>query len=244
VSSRASVSASASTAASAAAAASGAVAPAARYRDGMRAALAVAATVWFFGASFGLVARTAGMGVAAPLVMSATTFAGSAQFAVTSILADSGGALAAIAAAVLLNARYAPISISVASLFRGTRARRLLESQLIVDESWALASRGGGRFDRRILIGAGLLLYVSWLSGTVVGVVAGHALGDPKALGLDGAFPALFLALLAPQLRAPRALPAALLGAAIALALIPVTPPGTPIVAAGLACLIGLRKRS
>ena len=241
MSSRASASASASAAAPGATAASGAVAPAARYRDGMRAALAVAATVWFFGASFGLVARTAGMGVAAPLVMSATTFAGSAQFAVTSILADSGGALAAIAAAVL---RYAPISISVASLFLGTRARRLLESQLIVDESWALASRGGGRFDRRILVGAGLLLYLSWVSGTIVGVLAGRALGDPKALGLDGAFPALFLALLAPQLRAPRALPAALLGAAIALALIPVTPPGTPIVAAGLACLIGLRKRS
>jgi predicted branched-subunit amino acid permease len=190
---------------------------ASRYRDGARAGLAVAATVWFFGASFGLVARAAGMGVLAPLVMSATTFAGS---------------------------RYAPISISVAPLFHGRRLRRLLESQLIVDESWALASRGGGRFDRRILLGAGLLLYVSWLSGTAVGVLAGDALGNPKALGLDGAFPALFLALLAPQLRAPRAALAAATGAAIALVLIPITPAGTPIVAASAACLLGLRRRS
>ncbi|MDQ2910094.1 MAG: AzlC family ABC transporter permease [Actinomycetota bacterium] len=214
-----------------------------RYRDGVRAALAVAATVWFFGASFGLVARAAGMGVLAPLVMSATTFAGSAQFAVSSILGAGGGAVAAIAAAVLLNARYAPISISVAPLFHGRRLRRLLESQLIVDESWALASRGGGRFDRRILLGAGFLLYVSWLSGTAVGALAGDALGDPKDLGLDGAFPALFLALLAPQLRAPRAVLAAVAGAAIALALIPVTPAGTPIVAASAACLLGLRRK-
>jgi 4-azaleucine resistance transporter AzlC len=215
-----------------------------RYRDGARAALAVAATVWFFGASFGLVARAAGMGVLAPLVMSATTFAGSAQFAVSSILGAGGGAAAAIAAAVLLNARYAPISISVAPLFLGGRLRRLLESQLIVDESWALASRGGGRFDRRILLGAGLLLYVSWVSGTAVGVLAGDALGTPKDLGLDGAFPALFLALLAPQLRARRAALAAAVGAAIALALIPVTPAGTPIVAASAACLLGLRRRA
>jgi 4-azaleucine resistance transporter AzlC len=215
-----------------------------RYRDGARAALAVAATVWFFGASFGLVARAAGMGVLAPLVMSATTFAGSAQFAVSSILGAGGGAAAAIAAAVLLNARYAPISISVAPLFHGPRLRRLVESQLIVDESWALASRGGGRFDRRILLGAGLLLYVSWVSGTAVGVLAGDALGNPKDLGLDGAFPALFLALLAPQLRAPRAALAAATGAAIALVLIPVTPAGTPIVAASAACLLGLRRRS
>ena len=206
--------------------------------------MAVAATVWFFGASFGLVARAAGMGVVAPLVMSATTFAGSAQFAVTSILGTGGGAAAAIAAAVLLNARYAPISISVAPLFHGRPLRRLLESQLIVDESWALASRGGGRFDRRILLGAGLLLYVSWVSGTAVGVLAGDALGDPKDLGLDGAFPALFLALLAPQLRAPRAALAAAVGAVIAFVLIPVTPAGTPIIAASAACLLGLRRRS
>lgn len=217
-------------------------APALRYRDGVRAALAVAATVWFFGASFGLVARAAGMGFAAPLVMSATTFAGSAQFAASSLLGTSGSAAAAIAAAVLLNARYAPISISVASLFRGPRLRRLLESQLIVDESWALSSRGDGRFDRRILLGAGLLLYVSWVSGTLVGALAGRALGNPKDLGLDGAFPALFLALLAPQVRTRSAAVAAATGAAIALVLIPLTPPGTPIVAASAACLWGLRK--
>jgi len=215
-----------------------------RYRDGMRAAIPVAATVGFFGVSFGLVARAAGMGSVAPVVLSATTFAGSAQFAIGSILGASGGAAAAIAAAVLLNARYAPISISVAQLFRGSRLRRLLEAQLIVDESWALASRGGGRFDRRMLLGAGLLLYTAWVAGTTVGVVAGDKLGDPKDLGLDGAFPALFLALLAPQLRAPCAAVAALVGGVIALVLIPITPAGVPIVAASAACLLGLRRRA
>lgn len=214
-----------------------------RYREGARAALAVAATVWFFGASFGLVARAAGMGAFAPLVMSATTFAGSAQFAVSSILGAGSGAAAAIAAAVLLNTRYAPISISVASLFHGPLLRRLAESQLIVDESWALSSRGAGRFDRRVLIGAGLLLYVSWVSGTAVGVFAGRALGDPKDLGLDGAFPALFLALLVPQLQGRRAVAAAATSAVIALLLIPFTPPGVPIVAASAACLLGLWRR-
>jgi 4-azaleucine resistance transporter AzlC len=213
-----------------------------RYREGARAALAVAATVWFFGASFGLVARVAGMGALAPLVMSATTFAGSAQFAVSSILGAGSGAAAAIAAAVLLNARYAPISISVASLFHGPLLRRLAESQLIVDESWALSSRSGGRFDRRLLIGAGLLLYVSWVSGTAVGVFVGRALGDPKDIGLDGAFPALFLALLVPQLHGRREVAAAVTSAVIALLLIPFTPPGVPIVAASAACLLGLRR--
>lgn len=214
------------------------------YRDGMRAVLAIAATVWFFGASFGLLARSSGLGILAPLVMSATTFAGSAQFAVASILGTSGGPVAAIAAAVLLNARYVPISISVASLFHGPRLRRLAEAQLIVDESWAISSRGGGRFDRRLLIGAGLLLYAAWVTGTAVGVAGGEALGDPKDLGLDGAFPALFLALLVPQLVGTRARLAAVVGAGVALALTPFTPAGTPIVAASAACLLGLSLRA
>jgi 4-azaleucine resistance transporter AzlC len=214
------------------------------YREGMRAVLAIAATVWFFGASFGLLARSSGLGILAPLVMSATTFAGSAQFAIASILGTSGGAAAAIAAAVLLNARYVPISISVASLFHGPRLRRLAEAQLIVDESWAISSRGGGRFDRRLLIGSGLVLYVAWVTGTAVGVAGGAALGDPKDFGLDGAFPALFLALLVPQLVGGRARMAALLGAGIAFALTSFTPAGTPIIAASVAGLLGVRRRA
>ena len=112
-----------------------------------------------------------------------------------------------LAAAVLLNSRYVPISISVAPLFRGrSRLRRLAESQLIVDESWAVSARPAGGFDLRVLLGAGLLLYPCWVVGTALGVVGGGLLGDPNRLGLDGAFPALFLALLAPQVRGRRPL--------------------------------------
>ena len=61
-------------------------------------------------------------------------------------------------------------------------------------------------------------------------------------LGLDAAFPALFLALLAPLLRNREPLFAALLGAGIALALTPITPAGIPVIAATAACLVGLRR--
>jgi predicted branched-subunit amino acid permease len=144
-----------------------------------------------------------------------------------------------VAAAALLNARYAPISLSVAPEFQGSPARRLVESQLIVDESWAISRRPDGRYDRRLLVGAGLVLYACWVGGTSVGAAAGEALGDPESLGLDAAFPALFLALLVPQVRGRRALAAAVAGAAIALALLPLTPAGVPIVAASAACLLG-----
>jgi predicted branched-subunit amino acid permease len=92
------------------------------------------------------------------------------------------------------------------------------------------------------LIGAGLVLYASWVTFTTVGVLAGDLLGDPARLGLDAAFPALFLALLVTQLDSRRAVVTALLGAAIALVLVPIAAPGVPIVAAGAACLLGLRR--
>jgi 4-azaleucine resistance transporter AzlC len=232
----------------------------ASYRDGMRAMVPLLPAIVAFGASFGVLARAAGVDSLAALVMSATTFAGSAQFAVVSVLGAGGTAAAAIGAAVLLNARYAPMALGASDAFRGGPVRRLLEAQLLVDESWALSSREGG-FDRKVLLGAGGLLYVGWNAGTAAGVLAGDSLTDPATLGLDAAFPALFMALLAPLLRSGAArgargedsahrspaadrapLAAALGGAGIALALTPITPAGVPVIAATAACLVGLAR--
>ena len=212
-----------------------------RYRDGARRIAPIAVAAAAFGASFGVLASTAGFDAVAAVVMSATTFAGSAQFAAASVLGAGGGVAAAAASASMLNGRYAPIGASVAPVIRGGPLRRLVESQLVVDESWALSRRPDGSYDRHLLIGGGLTLYVVWVGGTAVGAFAGDALGDPERYGLDAAFPALFLALLVPQVRSRRALAAALAGGAIALALLPFTPAGIPIIAASAVCLLGLR---
>jgi len=132
------------------------------------------------GASFGVLARTAHLDALAAVVMSATTFAGSAQVAAVSVLGAGGGVLAAVFAALLLNVRYAPIGITVAHAFRGGLLQRLVESQLVVDESWALSGGGGSRFDRRVLLGVGVTLYVAWVGGTAVGALAGQAIGNPS----------------------------------------------------------------
>jgi 4-azaleucine resistance transporter AzlC len=215
---------------------------ASRYRDGVRAAAPLVVAVAAFGVSFGVLARSSGMGRLAPVVMSLTTFAGSAQFAATSILGAGGGVAAAIAAAVLLNLRYGPMGLSAAQALQGPWWQRLLTAQLVVDESWALAQRESGRIDRRLLIGSGLALGAGWIAGTAVGVLAGDLVADPASLGLDAAFPALFLALLVAQLRDRTRVVAAVVGGAIALVLLPVAGPGVPIVAASLACLVGARR--
>ena len=212
-----------------------------RIRDGMRAALPLAPSPILFGLSYGVLADATGFGAAAAVVMSATTFAGAAQFASVSVLDAGGTVAAAVLAAVFLNARYVAISITISSIFPGGRLRRLVEAQSIVDESWALSGRRG-RFEWPILIGSGLVFYVLWVGSTAVGTAIGGVLEDPNALGLDAAFAALFLALAVPYLRARRARQAAALAAVITLALTPFTPAGVPIIAASAACLLGLRR--
>ena len=211
-----------------------------RLQAGIRAGIPYAVAAAMVGISFGVVARPV-MGTVAPIVMSAIVFAGSAQFAAVAVLAAGGSAAAAIVAGLLLNARYFPMGVALAPSLRGGPLRRAAIGQAMIDASWAMASRGGGRFDPAFMVGATLPSYPCWVGGTAIGVLAGDVIGDPERLGLDVLFPAFFLGLLVGELRAGRlAIAAACLGAAIALALTPFTPAGVPIIAASAAALLGL----
>ncbi|HLM77328.1 MAG TPA: AzlC family ABC transporter permease [Rubrobacteraceae bacterium] len=213
------------------------------YLGGARASLPFTLVTLVLGISFGVLARSLGWGIVAPIVFSVIAFSGSAQFAVAAVLGAGGGALAAILAAVLINARFGPMGVTVAPYLKGGPLRRALEGQAVVDVSWALASRGGGRFDREFMIGATLPQAVAWIVGTAIGAVSGNLVGNPERLGLDVIFPAFFLVLLAEELRSGRrAVVVALIAAVLALTLVPFTPPGVPVIAACAAALLGLRR--
>ena len=207
--------------------------------------LPLALATGVMGISFGVLAYASGWGTVAPIVFSVMAFSGTAQFAVVSVLGAGGAVVPAIVAAVLLNARFLPMGIAVAPFLKGGPLRRALEGQAVVDASWAMASRGGGRFDREFMIGATIPQVSLWIVGTVVGVLAGGVVGNVERLGLDVIFPAFYLTLLVEELRAGgQAIAVALIAAALALALVPVTPPGIPVIASCAAALLGLRGRS
>ena len=216
------------------------------YLAGARAGLPFALATFVLGISFGVLARSLGWGMVAPIVFSVIAFSGSAQFAVVAVLGAGGGALAAIVAAVLLNSRFLPMGVAIAPFLKGGPLRRALEGQAVIDASWALASRGGGRFDREFMMGATAPQVVAWIGGTVVGVLASDVVGDVERLGLDAIFPAFFVALLAEELRGDggRAIGAALIAAVLSLALVPLVPPGVPVIAACAGALLGLTGRS
>jgi 4-azaleucine resistance transporter AzlC len=214
-----------------------------RFREGLRASLPYAVASLLLSFSFGAVAVAAGLSPLAAVVMSAIVYAGSAQFASIGILAAGGGVGAAVAAAALMNSRFLPMGVALGPSLPGGRLKRALQGQAVVDSSWALALREDGSFDRAFLFGHSSGQYVCWVGGTALGVLGGGV--DTRALGLDAIFPAFFLALLIAELRkgTRTSLGVALSGGALALALVPLTPVGVPVLVASCAALVGLRTR-
>ena len=215
-------------------------------RDGIRAGLPLLLPTLVIGLSFGVAARALGWGWVAPTVMSMVVFSGSAQFASIGVLAAGGGIGAAIGAATLTNLRFLPMGLAAAPATRGGRVRRAAEGQVVVDASLVLALREG-RVHRGLLLGSTIPQFAGWVGGTAIGAAAGLG-SDADRFGIDVVFPAFFLALLAGELRGgsrPRRSASrrvALGGAALTLALIPVAPPGVPVVVAVLAAVLGMRR--
>jgi 4-azaleucine resistance transporter AzlC len=212
------------------------------FRSGFREAVPFAVAGFTVAISFGISARAAGVPAAAAIAMSAFVYAGSAQFAAVAILAQGGSVAAAVLAAVMMNARYIAMGVAIGPSLKGGRARRSLEGQSVVDASWALANRGDGRFDRHTLFGSSAVQYCTWLTGTIVGVVAGGILPDPEALGIDAVFPAFFLALLVNEMKDNEARAVAVGGAIVAVVLGLLAPPGVGILAASVVALVGVRR--
>ena len=202
----------------------------------------VVAAVTVFGIPYGVLAADAGMPAWLTVLMSALVFAGSSQFAAVSVLAAGGSPAAAVLSGALLNSRYLATGTAAARVLPGGRIKRFLLAQLVVDESYALAVGAGTpeRPDGRVMVVSGAALWLGWVTGSLVGALVGPVLGDPNRLGLDAAFPALFVALLWPMLDRPSAVRAALAGLAAAAVLLPFTSPGLALAAAAV---VGLAVR-
>lgn len=212
------------------------------WHRGLRASVPLVLPTVAVGATFGLLAGPL-LGPLAAVVMSALVWSGTAQFTALSVLSAGGGAALAGASGLLANARFLPMGFAIAPAVRGPLPRRAGVGVTLVDSSFAIAHRGDGRFDIPALVGAAPLQYLAWVAGTAAGAGGADLIGDPARWGLDVLFPAFYLSLLLPDLRADqRARLVAGAAAVLALALTPVTPPGVALLVAAAAALIGLKR--
>jgi predicted branched-subunit amino acid permease len=205
------------------------------------------------GVSFGATAVAGGLHWWLPIVMSLLVFAGGSQFAAVGVVLAGGGALAAVAAGAVLNTRLFPYGLAVADVTASSSRVpgkrwwiRLAGAQLVTDESVAFALRHTDPARRRAAFWAcGVSLFTAWNVAVLLGVLAGAAMRNTAAFGLDATFPAVLLALALPTLADRRTRTAALGGATAAVALTPFLPAGLPVLAAlgGLATIWRPRRR-
>jgi branched chain amino acid efflux pump len=206
-----------------------------------RAAAGIGLYAGAFGIAFGAVAVRSGLSVTQAAALSAVMFTGASQFALVGVLAAGGSPLAGLLAALLLGLRNAFYGVPVTQILRPRGWGRLWTAHFVIDESTAMAvAQRSARAGRYAFWATGVTLYAFWMLGTLAGALIGSGI-DTSAFGLDAAAPAIFLALLWPQLSRDRGRAVALGAAVVALGLVPFVPAGLPVIAAALvAVLAGL----
>ena len=211
-------------------------------RSVIRDSLGVGVAVGAYGFAFGAASVAAGLSAVQTCLLSLLAFTGGTQFAVVGVIAGGGSPGAALAGGLLLGSRNTLYAMRLAPLLRVRGVRRLVAAHGTIDESTAMAvAQPGPELGRAAFWWTFGGVFTFWNLTTLLGAVTG-SLVDPAAVGLDAVVPAAFLALLAPRLRAgvvERRIAA--MAAVIAFVLIPLTPPGVPVLAACAALLIAFR---
>ncbi|MBC7596647.1 MAG: AzlC family ABC transporter permease [Kineosporiaceae bacterium] len=195
-----------------------------------------------YGVSFGALATASGLSVAQACAMSLMMFTGASQFAFIGVIAAGGAPLAGAATAILLGSRNLFYGLSLASHLRVRGAAKAVAAHVVIDESTAMAvSRETSHQSRLGFYWTGWSIFILWNLSTFIGALAGNTIGDPKTYGLDAAVGGAFLGLLWPRLDSMATRLIALIAAAVALGLIPLTAAGLPIILAGaFAVALGL----
>ncbi|MFE6969805.1 AzlC family ABC transporter permease [Isoptericola sp. NPDC057653] len=208
-------------------------------RAAVRQGASVALATGLYGISFGALSVVAGVSVPQTMALSLLLFSGGSQFALIGVVAAGGSPVAAIATSTLLGVRNTLYGAVVAPLLGAHGWRRLAAAQLTIDESTAVAVGQRERAATRAgfwVTGVGV--FVLWNAFTLLGALAGDALGDPRAWGLDAAAGAAFLALVWPRLASRQAQLVAAVAVAVTAALIPLVPAGLPVLAAAAAAIV------
>jgi predicted branched-subunit amino acid permease len=205
----------------------------------LRNAAGIGVATGAYALSFGAVSTAAGLSVLQTCALSLAMFSGASQFATVAVLGSGGGAFTAAATAVLLGSRNALYGLRLSSLLHVHLPRKLVAAQLVIDESTAMSlGRDDDRLNRIGFWATGISVFTLWNLGTLIGALGAHALSDPRAVGLDAAAPAAFLALLAPRVRSRLSLGVAVAASAIAMATVPFLPVGGPVLVAALVAIV------
>ncbi|MDQ0562154.1 4-azaleucine resistance transporter AzlC [Rhizobium mesoamericanum] len=172
--------------------------PIADFLDGAKAILPLVVAVVPIGLVFGAVSVTKGLSALEATLMSALVFAGGSQFVAMDIWTHPASWAGVGFAALLVNIRHVLMSASLGTKMQAFSGwRRYAAMLFLADEIWAIAEfrTGVARLTPSWFAGIAMPFYLAWVASTRIGASLGAFLGGPAAIGLDFAFPAVFVVL-------------------------------------------------
>jgi 4-azaleucine resistance transporter AzlC len=171
------------------------------------------------GTTFGVVARQSGLEPLEIIAMSLLVFAGASQFAMVQLFSQAAPAPIVIVSVLFINLRHLLMATSLRPhLGRLPLGPRMFAAFFLTDESFAMATghtRRGGRSLAYYLTFA-IGLFIIWNVATVIGIIVGGAIGDPRRFGVDFAITATFIGIVVLAIRHRADIAIALVAALIA----------------------------
>jgi 4-azaleucine resistance transporter AzlC len=184
-------------------------------------------------------------------VMSAGVYSGAAQFVSMDLIKTGTPLLLLVLTIATVSLRHVLMSASVSRHISSIpRARASLLLFWLTDEAWALIERRA--LERPIsaayFMGVAIPLWPTWFSFCALGAWLGNALGDTSLLGLDFAFAAMFIAVLAGFWKGSRTAMVLIVSAAVAILVKAYLPGAWYIILGGIAgmltAVIGYREEA
>jgi predicted branched-subunit amino acid permease len=174
-----------------------------------------------FGLVFGVIGIESGLTSVQTILLSSILFGGASQVVFAQLWAGGVPALILSSSVCVINIRHVLYSASVASYLQHlSLGWRLLLGYLLTDEAYAVSIRRftngySGKSQHFHLLGSGSLLWASWQTSTITGVVIGETI--PESWSLTFAIPLTFIAIIAPIMRTRAEIAAAVSAGSLAI---------------------------
>ncbi|GEO84527.1 MULTISPECIES: AzlC family ABC transporter permease [Alphaproteobacteria] len=168
------------------------------FLEGVRRMAPLTIAVLPVGMVFGAVAVTKGLSPLETTLMSALVFAGGSQFVAMDIWTHPASWTAVGLAALLVNVRHVLMGASIAGkmeAFGG--AQKGISLLFLADEIWAMSEFRARETTLTPAWYAGVVgpFYLAWVLAGILGALLGSFVGDPAVIGIDFAFPTVFIVL-------------------------------------------------
>ena len=178
-----------------------------QFRMGLKDGIPIALGYLAVSIGFGLMASAMGLGPGVAVLISAANVTSAGQVAGLSIMAAQGGMAEMALTQLVINIRYALMSLAISQKLdraRFTLPKRLAAAFVMTDEVFAVASSHKEPLTPAYFLGLEAESFLGWVLGTFLGSAAGDMMPQSIATTLSIAMYGMFIAIVVPVAREDR----------------------------------------